>query len=258
MDVARGAVGAPSSRKLLRLALVVLFVKARKIVAAILRVVVLKLRSLCGWCAPKPKSLTHLQHIFVLGTQQLIRRLPQAAYDDVVRAQSKMAPSVLKGFEFPMVKLQNTPGHVWLSRKVPPTIRQWSLRDVVVVCMHGGGFHVGSAFMHGHFHATVIKRLEEDSNIDTVSLLSVAYPLAPQNSWFSDTYNSSQAIDACKAAIRWVHDELSVPISNIIVAGDSAGGNLALTTSASVSSMCLCKRFLRTSSQRNVYVLWNS
>ena len=84
----------------------------------------------------------------------------------------------------------------------------------VVVFYHGGGFCVGSSATHASLAA-------EMARVMGLPVYSVDYRLAPGNRW-------PAAHDDAEAAARWV--AANVPATGLILAGDSAGGNLALVT----------------------------
>lgn len=86
---------------------------------------------------------------------------------------------------------------------------------VVVVYLHGGAFLYGSM----KTHAELVTRL---ALAVPARVLAVDYTLAPEATF-------PTAIDEVRAACRWLQAQ-GVPPSKIVLAGDSAGGNLALTT----------------------------
>jgi acetyl esterase/lipase len=86
---------------------------------------------------------------------------------------------------------------------------------IVVVYLHGGAFLYGSM----KTHAELVTRL---ALAIPARVLAVDYSRAPEATF-------PTAIDEVRAACRWLLAE-GVPASKILFAGDSAGGNLALTT----------------------------
>ena len=84
----------------------------------------------------------------------------------------------------------------------------------VVVFYHGGGFCVGSSATHAALAAEMARVLD-------VPVCSVDYRLAPEHKW-------PAAPDDAEAAARWIADNM--PATGLILAGDSAGGNLSLVT----------------------------
>lgn len=97
--------------------------------------------------------------------------------------------------------------------------------EFVMVYFHGGGFAVGSASSHrklvGHIAAAM--------NVDA---FLPEYRLAPENRF------PAQVEDG----VRAVRDLLASGINgpNIILAGDSAGGNLAITTALKLRDDAIC------------------
>jgi acetyl esterase len=90
----------------------------------------------------------------------------------------------------------------------------------VIVFFHGGGWVVGSVASHDN----LCGRLAADSGC---AVISVDYRLAPETKF-------PGAAEDAYAATAWVAghaSELGVDASRLVVAGDSAGGNLAAVTS---------------------------
>ena len=87
--------------------------------------------------------------------------------------------------------------------------------------IHGGGYVVGSP----RSHRPITSRLSEISNS---AVLSIDYRLMPENSRMA-------GIEDCRIAYEWILDngpDGQLAADTLIVAGDSSGGNLALTTVA--------------------------
>jgi acetyl esterase len=92
-----------------------------------------------------------------------------------------------------------------------------------IVFFHGGGFVIGNLDSHASFTAEMARVLD-------LPVIAVDYRLAPEAKW-------PAAPDDCEAAARWVADspaELSRAVTSIILAGDSAGGNLAIVTAVAL------------------------
>ncbi|MES2171875.1 MAG: alpha/beta hydrolase [Actinomycetota bacterium] len=90
----------------------------------------------------------------------------------------------------------------------------------VVVFFHGGGFVLCSIETHDGFCRRMSKALE-------AVVVSVDYRLAPG-------HIAPAAAEDAYAALLWTvseHEELSIDPGRVIVAGDSAGGNLAAVVS---------------------------
>ncbi|MGE0428936.1 MAG: alpha/beta hydrolase [Hydrogenophaga sp.] len=84
----------------------------------------------------------------------------------------------------------------------------------VVVYFHGGGFQVGSLASHAELMADV-------SSAAQARVLAVDYRLAPEHRY-------PAALDDALSAWRWLSGQ-GVKPSQVAVAGDSAGGGLALS-----------------------------
>lgn len=89
-----------------------------------------------------------------------------------------------------------------------------NLNGQVLVYLHGGGFVLGVSPLHVRMAAYMARQLG-------MRVLMVDYRLGPE-----DPYPA--ALDDCVTAYRWLLDQ-DVPAGDIALAGDSAGGNLALT-----------------------------
>jgi len=89
----------------------------------------------------------------------------------------------------------------------------------LIAFFHGGGF----VYCSLETHDNTCRRL---ANATGATVVSVDYRLAPEHAF-------PAAADDCLAATRWVHDhadELGGDAARLVVAGDSAGGNLAAVT----------------------------
>lgn len=89
----------------------------------------------------------------------------------------------------------------------------------VMVFFHGGGWVIGDLDTHAPFCAEAARLLD-------IPVLAVDYRLAPEAPW-------PAAPDDCEAAARWVAAapaELGRVATSLVLAGDSAGGNLAIVT----------------------------
>ena len=89
----------------------------------------------------------------------------------------------------------------------------------VVVFYHGGGFAVGSVETHAAVAAEISRGLD-------LPVVSVEYRLAPEHPW-------PAAPDDAEAAARWISENGAAfgrEFTGLVLAGDSAGGNLAIVT----------------------------
>ena len=96
----------------------------------------------------------------------------------------------------------------WLVPDDSPT-------DKVLLYIHGGGFVLGLTSLHLEMAAYLGKKLG-------MRVLMVDYRVAPE-------YPFPAPLDDCVTAYRWLVKQ-GMSAQNIVVAGDSAGGNLTITT----------------------------
>lgn len=90
----------------------------------------------------------------------------------------------------------------------------------LVLALHGGGFVFCDLFTHEPFCAEIARRLD-------LPVLAVDYRLAPEHPW-------PAAPEDVIAAARWAAASpkaLSREVTGLVVAGDSAGGNLSIVVS---------------------------
>ncbi|HEY0315067.1 MAG TPA: alpha/beta hydrolase [Sphingomonas sp.] len=89
----------------------------------------------------------------------------------------------------------------------------------VIVFFHGGGWVLGDLDSYDSACAEIARVLD-------LPLVSVDYRLAPEAPW-------PAAPDDCEAAARWIASappELGLNPTSLVLAGDSAGGTLAIVT----------------------------
>lgn len=89
-----------------------------------------------------------------------------------------------------------------------------SSTDQVLLYLHGGGFVYGQTPLHLQMGATLGKKAG-------LRVLMVDYRTAPR-------YPFPAALEDCVTVYFWLLKQ-RIPAQNIVVAGDSAGGNLAIT-----------------------------
>ncbi len=105
----------------------------------------------------------------------------------------------------------------------PIRLRHYRPREAsslpLVIYFHGGGFVLGSLDTHDR----VMRLLALDSD---AAVIGVDYRLAPEHPF-------PAPLDDCVAAVRWIRAEaagLGVDPDRVVLAGDSAGANLALAS----------------------------
>ncbi|KAF9356799.1 hypothetical protein BGX26_004713 [Mortierella sp. AD094] len=94
--------------------------------------------------------------------------------------------------------------------------------DLVVLAIHGGGMVMGDSLMFLTNYRAWMKELQSKHGIK-IGLLSVEYSLSPETPY-------PGALNECVAAFRHLVEEQGIDPRRIVLAGDSAGGNLCLTT----------------------------
>jgi len=119
-----------------------------------------------------------------------------------------------------MIEAQAPAGVTCTPVEVGGVSAEWSVadgsaEDKVILYLHGGGYVMGSAGSH----RDVTGRLSKASG---ARVLSLNYRLAPEHPF-------PAPVDDAVAAYRWLLAQDISP-SNIAIAGDSAGGGLALAT----------------------------
>jgi acetyl esterase len=130
------------------------------------------------------------------------RRLPVENLDDVATAEDRVIPGPDCGIPVRIYRPHGAAGG----------------RPAVVFC-HGGGFVICDLDSHDSFCRAMSRHTE------TV-VVSVDYRLAPEN-------RAPAAAGDAFAAWCWVvahGDELGIDVDRVLIAGDSAGGNLAAVT----------------------------
>ncbi|MEP7292240.1 MAG: alpha/beta hydrolase [Chloroflexota bacterium] len=121
--------------------------------------------------------------------------------------QSHRVARLPQGFRREKIRADGVPCE-WL---IPPD----SPPDTVLLYLHGGGFVYGWTDMHRQM-VTQLARLTG------MRALAVDYRLAPE-------FPFPAALDDCTKVFRWLLKQ-GIAAQKIVIAGDSAGGNLTLTT----------------------------
>lgn len=97
----------------------------------------------------------------------------------------------------------------WITKAGVPT-------DTTILYIHGGGWTIGSVNTHARLVANICAASDARA-------FSIDYRLAPE-------YQYPAAPDDCITAYKWLLNEQGVDPANLVIAGDSAGGNLTLVT----------------------------
>ncbi len=102
----------------------------------------------------------------------------------------------------------------------PPVMAEWlaapnARNDAAVLYLHGGGYVIGSPRSHRHLAAAI-------GDSAKTNVLLPDYRLAPEHPF-------PAAVDDAVAAYHWLLDR-QIASARIVIAGDSAGGGLAVAT----------------------------
>lgn len=131
-------------------------------------------------------------------------------FREALDAVPPILPAELRGLRIEPVDADGVP-----CRWTWPTHVSPGVPSRAIVYFHGGGYVSGSLDTHRELTARLAAGVG-------APVLSVAYRLAPEHRF-------PAAHDDCLRAVRWLR-ERGVPTNRIAVAGDSAGGALALAT----------------------------
>ncbi|KAF9356445.1 hypothetical protein BGX26_005253 [Mortierella sp. AD094] len=98
--------------------------------------------------------------------------------------------------------------------------------DLVVLGIHGGGMVMGNALMFLANYRAWMKELQISHGIK-IGVLTIEYSLSPEIPF-------PGALNECVAAYRYLVEHQGIDPRRIIMAGDSAGANLCLTTAIKI------------------------
>ncbi|KAF9094608.1 hypothetical protein BGX23_001862 [Mortierella sp. AD031] len=98
--------------------------------------------------------------------------------------------------------------------------------DIVMFAIHGGGMVMGDALMFLNSYRAWMKVLQKDHNLK-IGILSVEYTLSPEAPY-------PGALNECVAAYKYLVEHQDVDSRRVVMCGDSAGGNLCLTTALKI------------------------
>ncbi|OZJ04623.1 hypothetical protein BZG36_02043 [Bifiguratus adelaidae] len=122
------------------------------------------------------------------------------------------------------VQGKNWKGH-WIGQSLANSrasdVTQWvSASDVIVLYFHGGGFVSGHSLQYMAAFSKWQEVVKAKYNY-RVKILSVDYDLAPEHKWPKQNKQ-------CMVAYKYLIKDMKVNPEKIIIAGDSAGGNLTV------------------------------
>jgi epsilon-lactone hydrolase len=145
--------------------------------------------------------------------RELLASLPDTRGFSVARrrelmSQGAAAVHLPRGIEVAAVDAGGVPAE-WVRA-------QGGREDRVVLYLHGGGYVIGSLASHRQLVAYLARAAG-------ARMLSIAYRLAPEHPF-------PAAVEDAAAAYRWLRGEAGVDPVHIAIAGDSAGGGLAVAT----------------------------
>ncbi|KAI9010457.1 Alpha/Beta hydrolase protein [Phycomyces nitens] len=92
--------------------------------------------------------------------------------------------------------------------------------DLIILYMHGGGFYFGSSVSYIKSFIELVTQFKKSHGLKA-RILSVEYSLSPSVQWPKQN-------EQCLDAYMYLVHTLGISPSKIFLAGDSAGGNLAL------------------------------
>jgi len=169
--------------------------------------------------APGPKALELLDRTTSIGAKDLSELTPQQA-----REQDLRVLQLFLGRPEPVDKIENHKIREGLS-EIPvrvywPKVADTEQQDLypIIVFFHGGGWVTLELDPYDEFCSMLANHSES-------IVISVAYRLSPEHKF-------PTPLNDCYAATKWAFENakfLEGDIDTILVAGDSAGGNLAAT-----------------------------
>lgn len=135
-----------------------------------------------------------------------LKRLLRYMFEHLVKQDLENFP-IPSDIEIKSTMLGKIPAE-WV---IPPN----SIEDYAILHIHGGGFIVGSPSISRKLNSSIAKATN-------LRILSIGYRLAPE-------YPFPAALEDCVSAYNWLLSN-GYKNDNLIIAGESAGGNLTLAT----------------------------
>ncbi|MFX1346887.1 MAG: alpha/beta hydrolase [Promethearchaeota archaeon] len=154
----------------------------------------------------KEKGIVELHNSLTDEERDYWVRLLRYTGEKLIKQELEDFP-ISSDIEIKSTMLDNIPAE-WV---IPPN----SIKDHVILHIHGGGFIAGSASQCRRITSVIAKATN-------LKILSIDYRLAPE-------YPFPVPLSDCVAAYNWLLAN-GFKSENIIIAGDSAGGNLTLAT----------------------------
>jgi len=154
----------------------------------------------------KEKGIVELHNSLTDEERDYTKRLLRYTGDIAIKQELENFP-ISSDIEIKSTMLDNIPAE-WV---IPPN----SIKDHVILHIHGGGFIAGSPLGSRR----ITSAIAEATNL---KILSIDYRLAPE-------YPFPAPLEDCVTAYNWLLSN-GFNSENIIIAGESAGGNLTLAT----------------------------
>lgn len=155
------------------------------------------------------------EHDIVVKTvEELTRQISQASAKDRIKIARKNIDSMSDGRDYVSQFLSVDAGGVPAEWVIAPGT-DGSKRMLYI---HGGGFMMGSA----KSHRTITSKFSE---ITGAAVLVIDYRLLPE-------HKHMDCVEDCRTAYRWILEngpDGPAELQQLLVAGDSAGGNLTLS-----------------------------
>ncbi|KIW16472.1 hypothetical protein PV08_06526 [Exophiala spinifera] len=158
-------------------------------------------------------AYTYGQHLSAAIIRKLVKRLSTRQLQYIGEPFSKIYEKWARsnGIQPEFVTLKSGCKAFWMGDK--------EKAKHIVVYFHGGGFSLDGDDIHLKFWHGVQKALEEGG--EHVAFFFLEYTLVPHATY------PTQIVQAVEA-VNYVRTELQRPASDIILGGDSAGGNMCL------------------------------
>jgi monoterpene epsilon-lactone hydrolase len=153
------------------------------------------------------------QSKLVMTTMRQLKKRVTHIVDDIPRLRTEK--------EFFMSKLWAPAGMHYDALRIEHLEAEWIMpkkprHDKVMLYLHGGGYALGSI----NTHRSLIARISKEAGI---RILAINYRLAPEHPF-------PAALDDAVLAYTWLIEHAGYRPEDILLAGDSAGGGLTIST----------------------------